>query len=322
MLRETRSVSVVIPVYNSAATLRRAVESVLCQTLTDLELLIVDDASPDTSGALALELAAQDARIRVISLPENRGKSFAMNRAIEDVSGRWVAVLDADDWYEPDRLHVLVATGESHDVPLAADNQMLHDAGVNVAIRAALPVERGDRPLDRLAFIAGSDPYAGFNLGMLKPIVRTDFIRRTDLAYRENVRLSEDFLYLVDFLAATGTGVLVARPLYNWTQPFGEVSRRWTTTGAGAWRYDFGAAIAVHEEVSRELRDRRQHDLADLLAARAKAFRTLHHLNEISREVAIGASVPRILGSIARHPSLWPQLARRALHTLPRRISG
>jgi succinoglycan biosynthesis protein ExoO len=151
---------------------------------------------------------------------------------------------------------------------------------------------------------------------MLKPVVRADFIRRTGLAYRENARLSEDFLYLVEFFAAGGTGILVAKPLYNWTQPFGEISRRWTTTGAGAWRYDFRSALAANEDVLRDLRDRQVHDLADLLSARARAFRNLHHLNEINRARATGEWMPRSLGSIARHPSIWPQLARRALHAI------
>ena len=316
MSRETRCVSVVIPVYNSAGTLRRAVDSVRRQTLRDLELLIVDDGSRDNSHALACELAVMDRRISVIALPENRGKSFAMNRAIETAAGRWIAVLDADDWYEAERLEVLIATGQSRDVSMVEDNQTVQDAGAERAIRTALPLECGDRPLDRSGLVTGSDPYAEFNYGMLKPVVRTDFIRRTGLAYRENARLSEDFLYLVEFFAAGGTGILVAKPLYNWTQPFGEISRRWTTTGAGAWRYDFRSALAANEDVLRDLRGRQEHDLADLLSGRARAFRNLHHLNEINRARATGEWLPRILGSVARHPSIWPQLARRALHAI------
>ncbi len=123
MPRSDCRVSIVIPLYNSASTLPHAVRSALSQTLRDIEVLIVDDGSRDTSLAEARAIAATDSRVRVIALPANRGKSHAMNRAIAQANGAWIAVLDADDWYEPDRLATLVAAGEAHEVALVADNQ-------------------------------------------------------------------------------------------------------------------------------------------------------------------------------------------------------
>ena len=94
-------VTVVIPVFNSATTLARAVASALEQTLAAFELLIVDDGSTDDSLAVANALARQDARIRVIAMPQNGGKARAMNHAAKLAAGDWVAVLDADDRYLP-----------------------------------------------------------------------------------------------------------------------------------------------------------------------------------------------------------------------------
>jgi len=308
-------VSIVVPVYNSASTLRRAITSALRQSLDEIEILIVDDCSLDTSLALARELATDDDRIRILALPENRGKAHAMNVAIGEASGVWVAVLDADDWYEPNRLEVLIAAVNSQCVTLAADNQYFHDAGANRIVRTAFPVLQGTQPLTRQVFVAGSDPYAEFNYGMLKPIVRTDFLRRSALSYRENARLSEDFLYLVEFYAAGGDGVLINQPLYHWTQSFGAISRQWTTTGAGAWRYDFKSALEAHANVLRELHRQRNRDLATLLTVRARAFRRLHHLSTLSRMRASGSSLPKILSVAARHPAIWPLLARRVFGT-------
>src|SRR5258708_34013451 len=121
MAGKALDVTVSLPVYNSAETLRRAAESVLRQTLANLELLIVDDGSRDSSLALAREVAETDARLRVIALPENRGKSHAMNRAIAEAKGRWIAVLDADDWYERERLAALVQAGDEAEGTLVAD---------------------------------------------------------------------------------------------------------------------------------------------------------------------------------------------------------
>jgi glycosyltransferase involved in cell wall biosynthesis len=313
MQAEPCHVSVVIPLYNSAATLRRAVASALGQSLRDIEVLIVDDGSRDASLSLAHQLAAEDPRVRVIALPENRGKPHAMNVAIAAAGGTWMAVLDADDWYAPERLETLVTAGEAYQVALTADNQLFYDAAADCFVRTAFPVDNGDRTLTKTAFIAGSDPYADFNYGLLKPVVRTDFIRRTGLLYRENARLSEDFLYLVEFFAAGGTGVLLAQPLYNWTQPFGSRSRQWTTTGAGSWRYDFRSALTANTEVLHMMREQRQNDLAQLLVSRARAYKRLHSLNELNKLRAEGAGLPRLLAAVIQHPSIWPRLVRRVV---------
>lgn len=307
--------SVVIPVYNSASTLRRAVTSVLRQTLEQVEILIVDDASQDGSLALARELATTDSRIRVLALPANRGKSNAMNVAIGEARGAWIAVLDADDWYEPERLLTLVSVAESRGVTLAADNQYFHDAAADRVVRTAFPLAQPEQPLNRRTFAVGSDPYADFDYGMLKPVVRAEFIRRTGLTYRENTRLSEDFLYLVEFFAAGGTGVLVAEPLYHWIQSFGTVSRQWTTTGAGPWRYDFLAALTAYDDVLSELNAERDRDLVRLLTTRMRAFKHLHHIDKINRMRASGSPLMAVLGTAMRHPSVWPRLARRVFRS-------
>ena len=318
MQHQKTQVSVVIPVYNSASTLRRAVTSVRRQSLDEIEILIVDDGSQDASLASARELATSDDRIRVLALPENRGKAHAMNVAIAEACGAWIAVLDADDRYEPNRLEILVTAAKSQCATLAADNQYIHDAGANRIVRTAFPDTQGEQPLTRQVFVAGSDPYADFNYGMLKPVVSTDFLRRTGLSYRENARLSEDFLYLVEFYAAGGSGILVNKPLYNWTQPFGTVSRQWTVTGAGAWRYDFQSALEANDNVLRELHGQRDRDLAALLIARARAFRRLHHLSALNRMRAFGSSYLEILSVAARHPTIWPLIARRVFDTARR----
>ncbi len=318
MQHQACQVSVVIPVYNSVSTLARAINSVLRQSLADIEVLVVDDASRDASLATAQALASEDARVRVLALPNNGGKSHAMNIAINEASGAWVAVLDADDWYEPQRLEAVVSAASSQGVEMAADNQYFHDAVADRIVRTAFPRNETTpvQLLTRQRFVAGCDPYASFDYGMLKPLIRTDFIRRTGLAYRENARLSEDFLYLVAFYAAGGTGTLVNQPLYNWTQPFGTFSRQWTTTGAGAWRYDFQSAVTVLEEAQLDLRQPQDRDLSGLLIARARAFRRLHHLGRLNRMRASGSSLPEILSVAMKHPEIWPMLASRVIGSL------
>lgn len=97
-------VSVVTPVWNAAATLGETVASVRAQSLADWEMLLVDDGSTDGSGALAARLAAAEPRIGVLSHPTRLGAAAARNRAIRAARGRFIAFLDADDLWRPEKL--------------------------------------------------------------------------------------------------------------------------------------------------------------------------------------------------------------------------
>jgi glycosyltransferase involved in cell wall biosynthesis len=96
-------VSVVIPVHNGEKYLAQAIESVLAQTHCDLELLLVDDGSTDSSAAIIRRFALQDRRVRVLT-QENLGVAAAGNRGLQEAGCEWVARLDADDVFLPGKL--------------------------------------------------------------------------------------------------------------------------------------------------------------------------------------------------------------------------
>ena len=104
-------ISVIIPVYNIEKYLRRCIDSVLAQTYQDFELLLIDDGSKDSSGAICDEYAARDSRVKVFH-KENGGVSSARNAGLAIVSGDWIMHLDGDDWIEPDMLERLIRKGE------------------------------------------------------------------------------------------------------------------------------------------------------------------------------------------------------------------
>lgn len=97
-------VSVVIPVYNRTAELRRAVRSVLAQTHADLELLVVDDCSTEDIAGAIDDIA--DPRLRLIRKPVNEGAAAARNTGIQAATGRWIAFLDSDDEWLPNKLEL------------------------------------------------------------------------------------------------------------------------------------------------------------------------------------------------------------------------
>ena len=93
-----------MPAFRAAATLAQSAGSVQAQTRRDWELIVVDDASPDATGAVAEALAAADPRIRLVRLAQNGGAARARNHAIGLARGRYIAFLDADDLWLPEKL--------------------------------------------------------------------------------------------------------------------------------------------------------------------------------------------------------------------------
>lgn len=111
-------ISVIIPVYNVAETLKRCVRSVAEQTYHDLEIILVDDGSTDQSGELCDQLASQDPRLKVIH-QKNRGLSGARNAALEVFRGEFVTFVDSDDWLALDAVEALYRELTSHNVKMS-----------------------------------------------------------------------------------------------------------------------------------------------------------------------------------------------------------
>lgn len=319
---ESPKVSVVVPAYNSAGTLRRAVESVLCQSEPSVEVVVVDDASTDGTLGVARRLEAEDPRVRVLALPENGGVSRARNRGTAHARGEWIAVLDADDRYLPARLETLLRHGREQGVDMVADNQHHVAAAGGTPLATAFPSSAGGRSIGLSDFIAHSDPAAGFSLGLLKPMIRAGFIRRTGLAYREGTTLAEDFYHLLQFFVAGGRAWLVHEPLYEWTLPFDPATRRWTTTGRGAWRYDYRNALEANAHFIEALGADARPEVLALLRRRERQYRVMVPYIEAQRAWDEGRDAPRAFGIIVRHPGTWPVLARRLAGRLRRAAPG
>jgi len=96
-------VSVIVPAFNAEWTIRRALESAARQSWRNIEIVIVDDGSTDRTGEIAAAFCADEKRARLIRQP-NGGESAARNRAISEATGEWIAPLDADDLWHPDKI--------------------------------------------------------------------------------------------------------------------------------------------------------------------------------------------------------------------------
>ena len=106
--------SVIIPVFNVAEYLPRCIESVLNQDNIDLEVLLINDGSTDSSGEICNAYAKKDVRIRAFH-QENSGVSSARNKGIEESSGDWITFVDADDWIEPNSIQEIINNNNNID---------------------------------------------------------------------------------------------------------------------------------------------------------------------------------------------------------------
>jgi len=109
-------VSVIMPAYNASAYIRKSIESVIGQSYDCWQLIVVNDASTDETLAITEAIAATDTRIQVVSVDENRGVAKARNLALENARGKYIAFLDSDDFWYPEKLAKQVAFMEAENV--------------------------------------------------------------------------------------------------------------------------------------------------------------------------------------------------------------
>lgn len=113
-------ISVIIPLYNRETTIARCINSVVIQSLSDWELIIVDDGSTDRSSAIVKTYLSDD-RVKYLPKP-NGGVSSARNYGIRNAKGGWITYVDADDYFMPDALEILLSLAKKYNVDIATGN--------------------------------------------------------------------------------------------------------------------------------------------------------------------------------------------------------
>ena len=135
-------VSIIVPVYNVEAYLQRCVDSILAQTFTDFELILVDDGSTDSSPAICDTYAARDARVIVIH-KKNGGVSSARNEALDIIQGEYVAFCDSDDYWEANLIECTLGAMYAAQADCVHFGYYTHrSSGVTSPIRACIPTVR------------------------------------------------------------------------------------------------------------------------------------------------------------------------------------
>ena len=116
------AVSVIVPVYNVEAYLPRCLDSLCRQRLSEIEIIVIDDASPDGCGRICNDYAAKDSRIKVFHQPENLGAAAARNCGIQHATGKYLMFVDGDDWVSEEYCQAAYDCAETHQVDLVMFN--------------------------------------------------------------------------------------------------------------------------------------------------------------------------------------------------------
>lgn len=191
-------VSVIIPVYNTAAYVRQAIESIMDQTLKEIEILVVNDGSTDDSGDILCELAEKDNRITVFT-QENRGLSEARNRALPHVTGKYLYFMDSDDFLEADCLELCYKRCEDQELDFVffdAENRLEMGAGAsmqNYSRKGLIDEYKVYRGSD--LFNEQMDKYL-FRPSVWLTFVRVDFMRTCFVRFYSGI-IHEDHLFTV-----------------------------------------------------------------------------------------------------------------------------
>ena len=121
-------ISVIVPIYNVEQWLPRCVDSIMAQTYKNIEIILVDDGSPDRCGEICDEYAKKDARIRVIHKP-NGGLSDARNAALDVMLGEWVTCVDSDDFITPDYIETLYGLCQKYGCKMSVADWFIFPMG-------------------------------------------------------------------------------------------------------------------------------------------------------------------------------------------------
>ena len=212
--------SVIVPVYNAEEALRRCVDSILDQDWKDLELILVDDGSRDSSGDICDEYAKKDGRVRVIHKP-NSGVSDSRNRALDMARGKYIQFADSDDWIAHDASAELLRTAEEHGCDMVISD-FYRVVGKRVQQKGNID-EEGVFSREQYAEYMMEDP-ADFYYGVLwNKLYRRELIELHGLRMDPKVRWCEDFMFNLEYILHAETFCAVHKPLYYYVKTKGSL---------------------------------------------------------------------------------------------------
>lgn len=199
-------ISVIVPVYNAEKYLRRCIDSILAQTYKDFELLLIDDGSKDSSGAICDEYASKDSRVRVFH-KQNGGVSSARNLGLKIACGEFVTFCDSDDYVEVDYLRYIFTDCEY-------DMSGVSMKAISSEIFWTLPDLSSNGNKNIINSILGV--YDDGFRRVIGKLFKLRIIRANDISFETDIKWGEDSLFVLDFLKCCNSIRFLSTALYNY----------------------------------------------------------------------------------------------------------
>lgn len=218
MSRETL-LSVIVPVYNVEEYLEKCVDSILNQTYRNLEVILVNDGSRDSSGSICDALAGKDSRIRVIH-KENGGLSSARNVGIEAASGEYITFVDSDDWIERDAYEHLMGLMERYQAELVCGGN--YDVNGETGERTLGVCPQKEEAVTAEEFVGRMFLWDGCDSSVCDKIFHRSLLET--FRFPEG-RVCEDVAITYKIVLSAKGAVFSERPFYNYYHRVGSISR-------------------------------------------------------------------------------------------------
>ena len=191
-------VSVIMPIYNAYDYLKPALESVLDQTLREIEIICIDDGSTDSSYELIKEYQKQDERVRIVT-ETNAGPALARNNGIKRARGEYIAFLDADDFFEPNLLELLYNAAEEKKLDIAVAEYDIYNSRKAV-FEKAQPAEHEEILNQNEVTSKNENPdhiLLSVNGAAWNKLFRRTFVIEKQLTFLPDVKIYEDVYFVV-----------------------------------------------------------------------------------------------------------------------------
>ncbi len=197
-------ISIIVPIYKVEKYLRRCLDSIINQTFTDWECILIDDGSPDNSGKICDEYAEQDERFMVIH-QKNQGVSVARNMGLDTAKGEWITFVDSDDWVDEKYLALLYENAKQKNADVVITGSVLTD-GENILCEYV--------PINGWLNIPKD-----FTMNLQSPwgkLFRMDICKKNNFKFPLNITVQEDLYFNFLFLISTKKIYGIANTPYNY----------------------------------------------------------------------------------------------------------
>jgi len=208
-------VSIIMPVYKSEEFIRNSVLSIMNQTYSDIELICINDGTPDNAFEICKELSAEYSNIKLYENEKNMGQEFTRNRGMEKAEGKYMLFFDSDDILAPETIEnlVTVAENENENIVLFSYSRIINGKDNPVLLNG---VPEGKLTTEQFVDMIFTKLEIGDLSCIGTKMYRTEFVRANDIWFDKKYKYNEDGAFFLHALLATENIYVINQPYYKY----------------------------------------------------------------------------------------------------------